>query len=235
MPSGISIIHLDDDIIVIDKPPFVDTAIVKDGRAGSVAEQLLKLHPELSKVGRDANEAGLLNRLDRETSGLVLAARNQPAFEKLLKDMKAGKMEKKYLAVVSGVPDPIGDIRLPIGHMKKNRGKMAVEGGRRKIRGRSMEARTAYRRLSLAGGYSVLEVSITAGVMHQIRIHLSGAGWPIVGDLKYGGPRSASMNRQLLHSWKLSLPHPATGEIMVFEAPLPADMFAFISSRGLKI
>jgi 23S rRNA pseudouridine1911/1915/1917 synthase len=233
MSGEIRIIHSDDDIIVIDKPAGVDSVIQKNGRAGSVAEQLLLLYPGQKEVGRSENDSGLLNRLDRETSGIMLAARNRSAFDFLLGEMKMQRIEKTYLVLVSGIISKNGIVNLPLGHAKKNKRKMATPVNGKKIRGKTQEAMTEFMRLDKSTTHSLLEVTISEGRMHQIRVHMAAIGHPVAGDVMYGGTSIPGLERHFLHAWKIGFRHPIACREFKFVSKLPVELKAVLDNFGL--
>ena len=163
---------------------------------------------------------GIVHRLDASTSGLLVVAREQEILENLQNQFRLREVRKLYLALVHGrVKNASGRIEAPIGRSPSNRLRMAVvEDGKHAI--------TDFRRLWVRDGYSFLECSIATGRTHQIRVHLSSMGHPIVGDVLYGADKkkAASAGRVFLHSWKLSFLHPKTGNRLFFRSCLPAAL-----------
>jgi 23S rRNA pseudouridine1911/1915/1917 synthase len=172
--------------------------------------------PELAGVG-GAERPGIVHRLDKDTSGLIIVAKNEGAHLSLSRQLKQRRVEKSYLALVHGRLEPEeAVIEAPVGRHPRYRQRMAVvEGGR--------EARTSYRVLRYLEGYSLVEVTPATGRTHQIRVHLAALGHPVVGDAVYGR-RSPLFPRQFLHALRLTFRHPRTGERLRLEAPLPDDL-----------
>jgi 23S rRNA pseudouridine1911/1915/1917 synthase len=162
---------------------------------------------------------GIVHRLDRDTSGVILVAKNDAAHNALARQLKERTIEKVYLALVEGTPKPAeGTIDAPIARDPRRRQRMAVvEGGR--------DAATAYRVIERFAGYSLVEARPKTGRTHQIRVHLAAIGHPIVGDRLYG-KRSELIDRQFLHALRISFAHPRSGERTTVEAALADDLLA---------
>jgi len=227
------IIHEDEAILVIDKPSGMPSASLKEGERGTVSAWIVERFPDQAGVGPDPREAGLANRLDNETSGVLIAARTDEAYESLREQFRTGRMRKRYLALVIGSPPDRGVVDAPIAHHPRKRSRMlACES---EDRARELKARPAHtsfmtlNRFRLGGAsYALIEVMIKSGSRHQIRVHLAHIGHPISGDKLYRNPKKRASDpldppRHLLHSAKVSLVHTASGETMTFEANPPAD------------
>lgn len=228
----IPLIHQNEDFVVINKPAGVavhPSEGAKGEREETVADWLVRRYPEMARVGDDpAIRPGIVHRLDKGTSGVMLAARNQRSFEALKGLFKERSIEKTYLALVIGVPQkPHGVIASAIGRLVKNPLKRGT--GTRGIRG-ERHAVTAYRVLERIGDSSLLMVKPKTGRMHQIRVHLASIGHPVAGDRIYGGTRSmrAELTRPFLHAWRLEFSYPA-GRRLRFEAPLAPDLQAALT------
>jgi 23S rRNA pseudouridine1911/1915/1917 synthase len=169
--------------------------------------------------GEDAARPGIVHRLDRDTSGLMLVARDDEAHRRLSAAIKAREVSRTYLALVQGRPrSRSGTIDAPLG-----RDYRAPE--RRAIGGRGpREAVTHFEVVESMRRHSLLEVRLETGRTHQIRVHLAAIGHPVVGDSRYGGPAIAGLERQFLHSTRLGFAHPFSGEQLEFESPLPVDL-----------
>lgn len=224
------ILFEDESLLVIDKPPGVVVHPAAGNPAGTVANAVAGRHPELLAEldGEALRRPGIVHRLDKDTSGCLLIAKNASVQFKLAQLFAGREVSKKYLAVVRGAPkERKREIETLIGRHPVNRQKMAVvkRGGK--------EARTRYR---VTGGglidkiaFSVLDVDIFTGRTHQIRVHLASIGHPVLGDEVYGGAVPAvPVPRQMLHAWKLWLPHPVTGETLHVVAPPPPDLAAIL-------
>ena len=214
----LTIIYQDGDIIVLDKPAGLTVHPAPGHPSGTLVNALLAACPDLRGIAGTLRP-GIVHRLDKDTSGLMVVAKNDRAQRALQRQLKDRDVRKTYLALVRGVPAPReGTIAAPIGRHPKNRKKMAVVADGR-------EATTRYRvREEIAGGqYSLLEVEPVTGRTHQIRVHLAAVGHPVVGDATYGRP-SAVVGRQFLHADKLAFAMPLGGRTVEFESPLPAEL-----------
>ncbi len=213
----------DSSLIVISKPPGLVVHPGSGNPQHTLVNGLLFHFTELADVG-DPSRPGIVHRLDKDTSGVMVIARNSSAHQRLVQAFKDRKTEKYYLALVHGTPrEKKGRIVAPIGRHPVSRQKMAV----REITGRY--AATNWRVERLFDRYSLLAVKIETGRTHQIRVHLAHIKYPLAGDRVYGGNRNNKpFDRQMLHSWKLTLNHPESGEAMTFEAPLAPDFKAVI-------
>ena len=172
--------------------------------------------------GRAEARPGVLTRLDKDTSGLVLVALSPTVHATVQADARAGRVRKQYLAVVSGVPWPsAGSIQLPLGRDPADRRRVVV-------RADGAASETRYDVLSSGGGRALVSCELVTGRTHQIRVHLASSGWPIVGDERYGSP-DGDIARQALHAWRVELPHPITRVRLRIEAPPPPDLRAILS------
>ena len=212
----LTIIYQDDDIIVVDKPAGLTVHPAPGHPSGTLVNALLALTPELASL-RDTIRPGIAHRLDKDTSGLLVVAKNERARSGLTRQLKERAVRKTYLALVHGVPQPAqGTIEAPIGRHPRNRKKMAVVAGGR-------EAETKYRVREELDRFALLEVKPITGRTHQIRVHLAAIGHPVVGDTVYG-KRSELVGRQYLHAWRLAFDLPSSGRQVEFESPLPTDL-----------
>ena len=214
----LTVIYQDEDVIVVDKPAGLTVHPAPGHPGGTLVNALLALDPELAALG-DRVRPGIVHRLDRDTSGLLVVARNERARADLTRQRKQREVSKTYLALVQGVPKPPqGTVEAPIGRHPRNRKKMAVIAGGR-------EAETRYRVREEIDGFALLEVEPVTGRTHQVRVHLAAIGHPVVGDAVYG-KRSEIVGRQFLHAWRLAFDLPSSGRRVEFESPLPADLRA---------
>jgi len=222
-PIPLTILYEDADLLVVDKPAGLTVHPAVGVRRGTLAAALLAYRPELAGVG-EPERPGIVHRLDRDTSGLLVVAKSEAARAALARQWKERQVEKGYLALVCGrLEPPQGVIDAPIGRDPRHRQRMAVvEDGR--------AARTAYRvRRYLPAGqagrdtYSLVEVTPSTGRTHQIRVHFAALGHPLVGDRVYGRP-SPILRRQFLHADRLAFRHPIDGRPLDFESPLPEDL-----------
>ena len=217
VPFGV--VYEDEWLIVIDKPSGVVVHPAPGNRHGTLVHGLLHRFRSFGSFN-NVLRPGIVHRLDASTSGLLVVAREQEILENLQNQFRLREVRKQYLALVHGrVKNASGRIDAPIGRCPTNRLRMAVvEDGKPAV--------TGFRRLWVRDGYSFLECSIATGRTHQIRVHLSSMGHPIVGDVLYGADKkkAASAGRVFLHSWKLSFLHPKTGERLFFTSCLPAAL-----------
>lgn len=211
------IVYEDDDILIIDKP----AGLVVHPGAGNYENTLINglLHhdPNLSKVPR----AGLVHRLDKETTGLLVVARHISAHHLLVKSLQERKIKREYIAIVHGVLRCAGVINAPIARHPRLRTKMAVVAA-------GKPALTRYQILQRFAAHTYVHIELETGRTHQIRVHFAHLGYPLVGDSQYAGKRYAAappvFHRQALHAIRLSLTHPRTGERLSWESPLPEDL-----------
>jgi 23S rRNA pseudouridine1911/1915/1917 synthase len=182
-------------------------------------ETLVELLGEELSGGDDPERPGIVHRLDRGTSGLLVVARDHDAHARLQQMIRERTVERTYLALADGrFRSRTGTIDAPIGRASRKRHRMAVNGAAPREARTHFEVRDSFRRDTL------LEVRLETGRTHQIRVHMEAIGHPLVGDATYGGPDRYDLGRQFLHSWRLAFPHPVTGEDLAFEAPMPADL-----------
>lgn len=210
------IVYEDEDLIVVDKPPGLPVHPAPGHLSHTLVNAILARYPDLQDSA-ESLRPGIVHRLDMDTSGLMVVARNDRAKEALAAQIKARSMDKRYLALVSGsMTPPQGVIEAPIGRDPRDRKKMAVVATGR-------DSRTHYRVLEYLGDCTLVELKLETGRTHQIRVHLSAIGHPVVGDPIYG-KRSPLVGRQFLHSYRLGLRHPSTGEYLEFTSELPPDL-----------
>jgi 23S rRNA pseudouridine1911/1915/1917 synthase len=220
--------HEDDDVVVVAKPAGL---VVHPGAGhpdGTLVNGLLARYPEIAAVG-DPARPGIVHRLDRDTSGLLVVARSPMAYERLVEMLAAHEVERRYDALVWGVPDaPRGVIDAPIGRSVRRPTRMSVrEGGR--------GARTAYEVVDTFRDPEVarLECRLETGRTHQIRVHLQAIGHPVVGDAAYGGLRPAiALDRPFLHAGGLAFTHPVGGERVAVVEPLTPELVALLDRLG---
>jgi 23S rRNA pseudouridine1911/1915/1917 synthase len=223
----VPIVHVDDDVIVVDKP---ESMVVHPGAGnaqGTMVSGLLARFPELADVG-EPERPGVVHRLDKGTSGLLVVARTPQAYDSLVEQLSTRSVERVYLALVWGHPEPpTGMVDAPIGRSRRDPTRMAVSSTGR-------EARTRYEvleRFTQPIDASLLECRLETGRTHQIRVHLAAIGHPIVGDPRYRGARSSfPAPRPFLHAHRLTFRHPRSGEQVTFESPLPDDLQAVLST-----
>jgi 23S rRNA pseudouridine1911/1915/1917 synthase len=218
----------DDDVVVVAKPAGL---VVHPGAGhpdGTLVNGVLARFPDIAAVG-DPARPGIVHRLDRDTSGLLVIARSAAAYESLVAQLAQRSVERLYAALVWGRPSsPRGLIDAPIGRSGARRTRMAV-------RSAGKEARTAYQVVQTfeTPRCSLLECKLETGRTHQIRVHLAAIGHPVVGDGSYGGLRDQiALARPFLHAGTLGFVHPVTGEAMRFGDPLPPDLLAVLDRIG---
>jgi 23S rRNA pseudouridine1911/1915/1917 synthase len=214
---ALSVLFEDDDLIVINKAAGISVHPGAGRKCGTLVNALLSHCKNLSGIG-GKERPGIVHRLDKETSGCLVVAKNDFAHLDLSRQFAARTVEKIYLALVAGkLRRGSGTILAAIARHRVHRKKMAIarEGGR--------EARTDFKVVRSGRDANVLECRLHSGRTHQIRVHLQHLGHPILGDIVYGGRRAGNFSRQMLHAWKLGLDHPRTKERVHFEAPLPED------------
>jgi 23S rRNA pseudouridine1911/1915/1917 synthase len=217
-PIALDVLYEDSDLLAVNKPPGMTVHPSPGHPRATLVNAILAHCHDLSGVG-GVLRPGIVHRLDRDTSGVILVAKNDAAHHALARQLKARTVEKTYVALVEGTPRPSeGVIDAPIARDPRNRQRMAVvEGGRESV--------TAYRVVERFPGYALLEARPKTGRTHQIRVHLAAIGHPIIGDRLYGKP-SPLVGRQFLHAKCIAFEHPRTGERMELEAPLPEDLSA---------
>jgi 23S rRNA pseudouridine1911/1915/1917 synthase len=220
----LKIIYEDDDLLAVDKPAGLAVHPAPGHPAHTLVNAILAHFPHLADIG-DWLRPGVVHRLDKDTSGVMLVAKNQAAQANLSKQFKSHSVTKAYLALVKGKLEPEnGIIEADIGRDPRNRKKMAVVAQGR-------EARTEYRVIKYIGGYTLLEVMPETGRTHQIRVHLAAIGFPVVGDKVYG-VKSPHLSRQFLHASRLGFRLPSTGKYVEFESALPPDLAKALEAIG---
>jgi 23S rRNA pseudouridine1911/1915/1917 synthase len=213
----LEILFEDDDLLVLNKPAGVVMHPGAGHQQHTLVNALLAHCKNLSAIG-GKERPGIVHRLDKETSGALVVAKNDLTHRELSKQFAARTMGKIYLALVAGTPrKTVGVIDKAIERHPVHRQRMSIA----RRQGRS--AKTDYRVLRSNGDVSLVECTLHSGRTHQIRVHLHDLGHPVVGDKLYAGKRGGNFSRQMLHAWKLSFSHPRTGEAVSFTAPIPPD------------
>lgn len=217
----VPLVHADTSVIVVDKPAGLVVHPGAGHRDGTLVDGLLARFPEVAEVG-DPTRPGIVHRLDRDTSGLLVVARTPAAYVALVDQLADRTVRRVYRALVAGHPDPSrGMVDAPIGRSPRNPTLMAVRTDGR-------EARTGFevlRTFDLPEPVALVECRLETGRTHQIRVHMRAIGHPIVGDDRYGGARPAiACPRPFLHAAELGFSHPDTGEAVRFSSSLPDDL-----------
>ena len=223
---SLNIVYEDQDIIVVNKPANLVVHPANGNLTGTLVNALLHHDPELNKIPR----AGIVHRLDKDTTGLMVIAKNLNAHNNLIKQLKKRTINRTYVAIINGTLIAGGSICEPIGRHHKDRKKMAVIGS-------GKQAITHYRIIEKLNNYTYIRIQLETGRTHQIRVHMAYIKHSIVGDKTYGGrrhlPKGASLTlqnmlrtfpRQALHASRLELQHPTSGKLVYWEVSLPADM-----------
>lgn len=226
----LSVRYTDERVMVVSKPPGLVTHPARGHEAGTLVNALLGHGGPLAGMG--STRPGIVHRLDKDTSGLLLIARDDSAQAFLVDALRRREVERRYLALVRGAPPAAsGTIEAPVGRHPVRRRRMAVvSGGRPSV--------THYSVLGSGDGVSLLEARLETGRTHQIRVHLSHLGAPVLGDRTYGGASELAvrlgLTRPFLHAWKLSFPHPSSGARVAVSDPLPTDLAEVLRRAGLE-
>jgi 23S rRNA pseudouridine1911/1915/1917 synthase len=221
MSGELRIVHLDDSLAVVDKPAGLVVHPAPSHRGPTLVSEL----GELLGGGADAERPGIVHRLDKGTSGLLVVARSDEAHAALQAQVKRREVERVYLALVRGhLASRTGTIDAPIGRASRQRHRMAVAGAA------SREARTHFEVIELVPAETYLEARLETGRTHQIRAHFAAIGHPLAGDTTYGGEEKYGLGRQFLHAHRLSFAHPLSGEPLSFTSELAADLEAALGA-----
>jgi 23S rRNA pseudouridine1911/1915/1917 synthase len=211
------IVYRDEHLLVVDKAAGVVVHPARGHRDDTLAQLLAPLVS--GEAGAAEARRGIVHRLDRDTSGLMVVARTDEAHRELQAALAARRIEREYLALVEGRPPArAGTIEAPIGRDPRVRTRMAVGGAG------AREARTHFTLERALAGRSLLRLKLETGRTHQIRVHLQAIGHPVTGDPEYGTPGLLGLRRQFLHATRLAFAHPVSGERVEVDSPLPADL-----------
>jgi 23S rRNA pseudouridine1911/1915/1917 synthase len=214
-PIPLAIVYEDADLLVIDKPAGMPVHPGPGHERATVVNAVLAHCPDLPGIS-DSLRPGIVHRLDKDTSGLLIIAKTDAAQLRLSEAMAARSMRKQYLALVRGRPPERGTIDAPLDRDPTERKRMAIIASGR-------AARTHFRTVGTVGADTLVLARLETGRTHQIRVHFTGIGHPVIGDTVYGAP-SDLVARQWLHSWRLGFAHPRTGAWLNLEAPPPEDL-----------
>jgi 23S rRNA pseudouridine1911/1915/1917 synthase len=213
----------DEHLIVVDKGPGLVVHPARGHREDTLSQLLAPLI-----AGGEPERAGIVHRLDRDTSGLLVVSRSQEVHRRLQAALAGRKIEREYLALVEGRPPArTGTIEAPIGRDPRIRTRMSVGGAG------AREARTHFTLEQALASTSLLRLRLETGRTHQIRVHLQAIGHPVVGDPEYGTAGMLGLERQFLHAARLAFEHPITGERMEVTSPLPADLHGALERAAL--
>ena len=230
-PIPLEVLYEDSELIVVDKQPGLVVHPAPGHATGTLVNALLHHCRNLSGIDGE-RRPGIVHRLDKDTSGVLVAAKNDAAHQKLAQQFKTRRVTKIYLTLVYGaVSQDSGTIDLAIGRHPIDRKRMST------LSRKSRKAETSWQVETRLAGATLLKVELKTGRTHQIRVHCAAIHHPVVGDKTYGGRRARravdckeaadklkGVSRQMLHAWQLGIQHPTTGKPMLFEAPLPPDM-----------
>jgi 23S rRNA pseudouridine1911/1915/1917 synthase len=222
--SELRVVHLDEALAVVDKPAGLVVHPAPSHRGSTLVDQL----SEILGGGADPERPGIVHRLDKGTSGLLVVARSDKAHAALQAAVQRREVERAYLALAGGrLASRTGTIDAPIGRASRQRHRMAVSGAA------ARQARTHFEVLELLAAETYLEARLETGRTHQIRAHFAAIGHPLAGDTTYGGAQKYGLSRQFLHAHRLAFAHPLNGEAMSFGSELPADLTAALdAARG---
>ncbi|GLF90457.1 putative RNA pseudouridine synthase YlyB [Bacillus safensis] len=223
-PMDLDIYYEDADVLVVNKPRGMVVHPAPGHVSGTLVNGLMAHCTDLSGIN-GVMRPGIVHRIDKDTSGLLMVAKNDMAHESLVNQLVAKTVTRKYTAVVHGIiQHDTGTIDAPIGRDKKDRQSMTV------TKENAKQAVTHFDVMERFKDFTVVECRLETGRTHQIRVHMKYIGYPLAGDPKYGPRKTVDFNGQLLHAGVLGFDHPRTGEYIEFTAPIPADMQAFIDS-----
>jgi 23S rRNA pseudouridine1911/1915/1917 synthase len=211
------IVHLDDHLAVVDKPAGLVVHPAPSHHGPTLVDELA----QILGGGADPERPGIVHRLDKETSGLLVVARDDATHAALQEQVRRREVERVYLALAGGrIASRRGTIDAPIGRAARQRTRMAVSGAA------SRQARTHFEVLELLAAETYLEAILETGRTHQIRAHFAAIGHPLVGDKTYGGAEKYDLGRQFLHAHRLAFAHPVSGDALEFRSELPVDLAA---------
>ena len=221
-----TVVYEDDWLLVVDKPAGVVVHPAPGNEHGTLAQGLV----HHGARGGHELRPGIVHRLDKDTSGLLLVAKRDEAYAELVAAMERRDIKRVYLTLLCGrLPQDSGTVDAPIGRHIRDRKRMSLHttAGKRAV--------THFEVLERGGGFTLVRVRLETGRTHQIRVHFAALGYPVAGDATYGGrPRPQGLGRQFLHAARLGFPHPEHGRTLEFTSPLPPDLSAFLANSGLR-
>ncbi len=221
MSAELRIVHLDEALAVVEKPAGLVVHPAPSHSGTTLVDEL----GEILGGGADPERPGIVHRLDKETSGLLVVARDDQTHAALQEQVRQRQVERVYLALAGGrLASRTGTIDAPIGRASRQRHRMAVSGAA------SRQARTHFEVLELLSAETYLEARLETGRTHQIRAHFAAIGHPLIGDATYGGAEKYGLSRQFLHAHRLAFAHPVSGEALSFRSELPADLVAALDA-----
>jgi 23S rRNA pseudouridine1911/1915/1917 synthase len=221
MTGELDIVYRDEHLLVVDKPAGLVVHPARGHREGTLSQLLAH-----TAAGGEPERAGIVHRLDRDTSGLLVVACSEESHALLQAALRDRLIEREYLALVEGLPPArTGTIEAPIARHPRIRTRMAVDRSGR-------EARTHFELLQRLPATALLRLGLDTGRTHQIRVHMQAIGHPVVGDPEYGTPNLLGLKRQFLHATRLSFPHPITHEQVEVTSPLPLDLRETLERAG---
>jgi 23S rRNA pseudouridine1911/1915/1917 synthase len=220
-PVTVEVLYADEHLVVVDKPPGLSVHPGAGEREGTLANQLVSLG---AAGGPDLERPGVVHRLDRDTSGLLVVARSEEAYEALRHAIGRREVDRRYSALVRGRPQSrTGRIDAPIGRDRRDRTRRSLDTDEPR------EAVTFFELVEQLQEHALLDVRLETGRTHQIRVHLAAIGLPVSGDRQYGVEGDQGLERQFLHAYRLTLRHPITAEELDVTSPLPADLDAALT------
>jgi 23S rRNA pseudouridine1911/1915/1917 synthase len=220
------ILHTDEALVFADKPAGMPSHPLKAQETGTLANALIARYPECAAASKDPREGGLCHRLDIDTSGVLVGARTREAWTQLRAQFSRAEVDKRYLALVAGPVADSGEVDLPL-HHRATRVVPRPDGRAARA------AKSLFRVLARGGEYSLLEVQLVTGVLHQARAHLAAIGAPVLGDTLYGGRSEPDLPHFLLHAQSLEVTHPLSGRRLKVKSPLPREFQLALEKRGI--
>jgi 23S rRNA pseudouridine1911/1915/1917 synthase len=224
----LDVLYRDDALVALVKPLGVPTHPLRAGERGTIANALVARFPECAGASDDAREGGVAHRLDVDTSGVLLAARTRDDWRALRRAFASGQVDKEYWALVDGAPPNDGEVHAPLIHAGARRMRALHDEDAAPLASRP--ARTTFRTIARGPGAALVAAFTSTGRMHQVRVHLAHAGYPLYGDALYGGPPLPGGGAgHVLHAARITFPHPRDGRRLTLEAPLPPERAALLA------